>query len=99
MVDLVDNLILMEIIISGQHGVVLIHTVTPLHNLILQIIAVMVVRAVAAVVPAMVLIHPSSFCLGGTGGINNGSPAGTGSNNRPGGNAGANTGSGGGAGM
>ena len=30
--------------------------------------------------------HPSSFCLGGTGGINNGSPAGTGNgDNRPGG--------------
>ena len=57
----------------------------------------MVVRAVEVVVPAMA--HPSSFCLGGTGGINNGSPAGTGSNSdRPGGNAGANTGSGGGAG-
>ena len=43
--------------------------------------------------------HPSSFCLGGTGGINNGSPAGTGNGDpRPGGNGGANTGSGGGAG-
>ena len=46
------------------------------------------------------VFHPSSFCLGGTGGINNGSPAGTGNgDNRPGGNGGANTGSGGGAGM
>ena len=57
MVDLVDNLILMDLIITGQLGVVLIHTATPLQKLILQLIAVMVVRAVEVVVPAMKLIR------------------------------------------
>ena len=57
MVDLVDNLILMEIIISGQLGVVLIHTATLYHNLNPQLITVMVVRAVEVVVPVLKLIR------------------------------------------
>ena len=57
MVALVDNLILMEIIITGQQEVLLMDTAIKFPNLNLEVIIVMVVLVVEVVLPYNMLYH------------------------------------------